>query len=99
MAQAHGERPSTADDSERGHKPLEGYDRTPVRFFRFRIIAMGVIVSMGGLIFGYDTGQISGFISMKDFIGRFGDNGGFSNWKEGLIVGLVCSCTRKGFFR
>jgi hypothetical protein len=33
---------------------------TPVRILRLRIFMMGLIVSIGGLIFGYDTGQISG---------------------------------------
>ena len=62
---------------------------------------MGVLVSMGGLIFGFDTGQISGFLEMKDFLQRFGtlgpnpkDPGGqeiyqFSNVRSGLIVGMV----------
>ena len=65
-------------------------DQTPIKFFRGRIIAMALIVSMGGLIFGYDTGQISGFVQMQDFKTRFaGPSGEFSNWMEGLIVGLV----------
>jgi SP family sugar:H+ symporter-like MFS transporter len=63
--------------------------------FRFRIIAMALVVSMGGFIFGYDTGQISGFLEMPDFLERFADqtdengNLSFSNWKSGLIVALV----------
>lgn len=42
----------------------------------------------------YDTGQISGFLSMVDFLRRFGqrhDDGTpyFSNVRSGLIVGLL----------
>lgn len=83
--------------------------------FRVRIIAMGIIVSMGGFIFGYvsqvdawlcyaetnmnaqDTGQISGFLEMPDFLEKFADEtdgqGGlkFSNSRSGLIVALVCA--------
>ncbi|KAJ4288452.1 hexose transporter hxt5 [Kalmusia sp. IMI 367209] len=52
---------------------------------------------MGGFIFGYDTGQISGFLAMPDFLRRFGQrhtNGQtpeyyFSNVRSGLIVGLL----------
>ena len=35
------------------------YDDTPVRFLSPRSLAMGVLVSMGGFIFGYDTGMAS----------------------------------------
>lgn len=46
------------------------------------------------------TGQISGFTTMDDFKQRFGEdlgNGemGFSNVRNGLIVGLVCSLLTK----
>jgi len=55
---------------------------------------MVLVVSIGGMIFGYDTGQISGFLEMKDFLNRFGDEGtpgdrSFSNNRSGLIVGLL----------
>lgn len=33
------------------------YDDTPVRFLTAWSLAMGVLVSMGGFIFGYDTGM------------------------------------------
>ncbi|CAN9438783.1 unnamed protein product [Alternaria alternata] len=71
--------------------------------FRMRIIAMAIIVSMGGFIFGYDTGQISGFLEMPDFLNKFADQtdpetGGpaFSNWKSGLIVALLSIGTLMG---
>ena len=33
------------------------YDDSPVRFLSMRSFAMGILVSMGGFIFGYDTGM------------------------------------------
>lgn len=45
--------------------------------------------------FGYDTGQISGFLAMPNFLERFGQfnhqtgNFYFSNVRSGLIVALV----------
>ena len=38
-------------------KPL---DTSPVRWMTFRVFMMGVIVSIGGMIFGYDTGMKTG---------------------------------------
>jgi SP family sugar:H+ symporter-like MFS transporter len=37
----------------------------------------------------YESGQISGFLAMPDFIERFGDNGEFSPIRQGTIVGLL----------
>jgi SP family sugar:H+ symporter-like MFS transporter len=55
---------------------------------------MGLFVSMGGFLFGYDTGQISGFLEMPNFLQRYGEPGPdgtyhFSNVRSGLIVALV----------
>jgi len=38
----------------------------------FEAIMLGVITSIGGFLFGYDTGQISGMLLFEDFINRFG---------------------------
>ncbi|KAK4575134.1 hexose transporter hxt5 [Recurvomyces mirabilis] len=64
-------------------------DNSKVRIFTVRVFVMALIVSIGGLIFGYDTGQISGFLEMDDFKNRFGENGAFSNVRSGTIVGLL----------
>jgi len=66
----------------------------PIPLFTLRSFIMGIFVSMGGFLFGYDTGQISGFLEMKDFLRRYGElrpDGTyyFSNVRSGLIVGLV----------
>ena len=65
-----------------------------------RTIVMTILVAMGGFIFGYDTGQISGFLEMRIFLEMFGiptevtekHKFGFyfTNVRSGLIVGLVC---------
>lgn len=51
------------------------------------------MVAFGGFVFGYDTGTISGFVNMTDFIDRFGqsdDNGAkyLSNVRTGLIISI-----------
>jgi SP family sugar:H+ symporter-like MFS transporter len=52
-------------------------------------IVLGAVASIGGFMFGYESGQISGFLAMTDFIERFGDNGQFSAIRQGTIVGLL----------
>lgn len=75
---------------------MEKQDHAPVNIYSLRVLAMLLIVSLGGMIFGYDTGQISGFLEMPDFLARFSDttdpdtgDPAFSNVRSGLIVGLV----------
>ncbi|MCJ1244370.1 hexose transporter hxt1 [Trapelia coarctata] len=54
-----------------------------------------LLASMGGLIFGYDLGQIGGFLATPDFLARFGEYDPltqsyyFSNVRAGLVVGLL----------
>ncbi|KAI9371715.1 general substrate transporter [Aspergillus egyptiacus] len=67
---------------------------TPIPLLTWRSFLMGIFVSMGGFCFGYDTGQISGFLEMEDFLRRYGELGAdgtysFSNARSGLIVALL----------
>ncbi|ODM21282.1 hypothetical protein SI65_04335 [Aspergillus cristatus] len=79
----------------------DSHDYSPLPRITWRSSLMGVLISMGGLIFGYDTGQISGFLEMPDFLNRFGQRKGngtqyFSNVRAGLIVGLLSIGTLMG---
>lgn len=52
------------------------------------------MTSIGGFLFGYDTGQISGMLLFKDFINRFGQTKAdgtkeFTSVIESLIVSLI----------
>lgn len=75
-------------------RSLSGLDYSPLPRITGRSLVLALFVSMGGLIFGYDTGQISGFLEMPDFLARFGqtDSHGdrvFSTVRSGLIVGML----------
>ena len=84
-------------NSEKGVHP---YENLHVPSVTLRTIFMTILVAMGGFIFGYDTGQISGFLEMPVFLMRFGEKTTvsdtnptgyyFSNVRSGLIVALVC---------
>ncbi|KAJ5543999.1 MFS monosaccharide transporter [Penicillium frequentans] len=58
---------------------------TPLPRLTFKSLALGTFASIGGLLFGYDTGQISGFESMPDFLQRYGQH----NVRSGLIVSIL----------
>ncbi|KAJ4374868.1 hexose transporter hxt5 [Neocucurbitaria cava] len=59
-------------------------------------VILGAVASIGGFMFGYESGQISGFLAMSDFIERFGENGEFSAVRQGAIVGLLAVGTLFG---
>jgi SP family sugar:H+ symporter-like MFS transporter len=85
---------STNYTNAASEKGLREVADTPIPLFTWRSFVMGIFVSMGGFLFGYDTGQISGFLEMKNFLQRYGQRGEdgtfqFSNVRSGLIVALV----------
>ncbi|KAH7131578.1 general substrate transporter [Dactylonectria estremocensis] len=56
---------------------------------------LGMVASIGGFMFGYVSGQISGFFLMDNYAERFGEaqsDGSFtfSAARQGTIVGLLC---------
>lgn len=83
-----------SEHSTDARKSLANLDYSPLRRVTWPSFWMGILISMGGFIFGYDTGQISGFLEMPDFRERFGQRHSdgtfyFSNVRAGLIVALV----------
>ena len=83
-------------------KSLADLDYSPLRRLTWASFNMGVLISMGGFIFGYDTGQISGFLEMPDFLRKFGQLNSstgeyhFSNVRSGLIVAMLSIGTLVG---
>ena len=74
---------------EQAHTSLED---KPVSAY-IGIIIMCFLIAFGGFVFGFDTGTISGFINMSDFLERFGGTRAdgtlyFSNVRTGLMIGL-----------
>jgi SP family sugar:H+ symporter-like MFS transporter len=88
--------PSTdiAGEADHEKRRSSSFDESPVPWVTWRSLTLGAFVSIGGVIFGYDTGQISGFLEMNDYKHRYGQQQSdgtfyFSNVRSGLIVSLV----------
>ncbi|KAL5522837.1 hypothetical protein ACEPAG_8855 [Sanghuangporus baumii] len=77
-------------------KRMKGYSGFTIKGLPISIfsIFLALLASMGGFIFGFDTGQISDILLMDDFLNRFAtcDSNGschFTNVRSGLIVALL----------
>ncbi|ROW06916.1 hypothetical protein VMCG_04138 [Cytospora schulzeri] len=71
-------------------------DYAPVKAFNLRVLFMGLLVSLGGFIFGWEGGAISGYTQMNDFRDRFGDvqdgeHKTLGHVRQGLLVGMLCA--------
>lgn len=61
----------------------------------FLAVFLGLVASIGGFMFGYVSGQISGFFAMDDYARRFGElqadgSHTFSPARQGSIVAFLC---------
>ncbi|KAK8061602.1 hypothetical protein PG994_007968 [Apiospora phragmitis] len=89
---SHGEKADVAGSSAAASNPAAHQKVTFIAVF------LGVVASIGGFMFGYVSGQISGFFQMTDFARRFGElqtegpEAGtytFSAARQGTITGLL----------
>ncbi|KAE8149108.1 general substrate transporter [Aspergillus avenaceus] len=99
--QEHSDTPTPVRADSNLEKDNGIIDDSPVKYLTWRSLILGVVVSMGGFIFGYSTGQIAGFTTMHDFKVRFAERQAdgtyaFSNVRNGLIVGLLSIGTMIG---
>ncbi|EMD95151.1 hypothetical protein COCC4DRAFT_149482 [Bipolaris maydis ATCC 48331] len=83
--------PARGNSDAAQHAALEPKGRVPAI-----AVILGAVASIGGFMFGYESGQISGFLEMDDFKNRFGDDGKFSAVRQGAIVGLLAVGTLFG---
>ena len=66
-----------------------------IPFITWRMAVIGIVISLGGITFGYDTGQVSGFLAMESFKQHFGELDpstglyDFTAIRSGLLVGIV----------
>ncbi|KAI0846509.1 general substrate transporter [Daldinia vernicosa] len=86
----------TSSTASPATKQEQGSEPSPVEQQKVTFIAvfLGVVASIGGFMFGYVSGQISGFFNMEDFARRFGqrtESGEyiFDAARQGTIVGLL----------
>lgn len=82
---------STLEKSDNSELPLQPVGRAP-----FIAWFLGLVASIGGFMFGYASGEISGFFDMSDYCDRFGqtDASGtcsFSAVRQGTITANLCA--------
>ncbi|CAR30031.1 MFS domain-containing protein [Lachancea thermotolerans] len=63
---------------------------------KFRAIFIGLFVAFGGVLFGYDTGTISGILAMKYVKEHFTHRGSFTAGETSLITSILSAGTFVG---
>ncbi|QEO23459.1 hypothetical_protein [Candidozyma auris] len=81
---------SLLEKEEKGHLPT--LPKRAAKDYIF-ISLCCFLVAFGGFVFGFDTGTISGFVNMDDYLRRFGQHNSsgeyyLSNVRTGLIVSI-----------
>ncbi|KAI1432522.1 general substrate transporter [Xylaria sp. CBS 124048] len=81
-----------------GNSPLTQGHVTAHENITWIACLLGLVASIGGFMFGYVSGQISGYFSMQDYARRFGEGPvtsgvgvPFSAVRQGSIVGLLAA--------
>ncbi|KAK4546412.1 hypothetical protein LTR36_002089 [Oleoguttula mirabilis] len=91
-AQNAAELEKTSSPSHPGNPELPGDEQK----ITFLAIYLGLVASIGGFMFGYVSGQISGFFAMDDYARRFGQPQSdgtytFDAVRQGTITSLLCA--------
>lgn len=60
---------------------------------RWVSIAVTAFAAFGGLLYGYDTGTISGIIATKDWLDTFTADGTLSTNRKSLVVSILSAGT------
>ena len=89
-----------ANPAHAGNNELSGDDQK----ITFIAVFLGLVASIGGFMFGYTSGQISGYFQMSDYQRRFGEftddpakigSNGVPYWfnvtRQGTIVSMLCA--------
>ncbi|KAI0155101.1 general substrate transporter [Xylariaceae sp. FL1272] len=79
---------------ERPTAPNESAVTAKQQRITFMACFLGLVASIGGFMFGYVSGQISGYFGMDDYARRFGQDNGdgtysFDATRQGTITGLL----------
>ncbi|CCE83919.1 Piso0_004516 [Millerozyma farinosa CBS 7064] len=94
---------NTNGDNNLSEEEMPSLPEKSFKEFTF-VIVMSFMVAFGGFVFGFDTGTISGFVNMSDYLHRFGELNAqgeyyLSNVRTGLIVSIFnIGCAVGGIF-
>lgn len=68
-------------------------DSDNIQGSKYRALSVGLFVAFGGILFGYDTGTISGILAMDHVKTTFTDRGHFTAGETSLITSILSAGT------